>query len=85
MQIFFFLGSKNQTLVYFFGGAISKALATILTYPYQVVRTNIHVFLSRIFFLKILKISNKHKMKFDEIFKEIYQNGGWKAFFKGKF
>lgn len=37
-------GSQNKTLVYFFGGAISKALATVLTYPYQVIRTNIHVF-----------------------------------------
>lgn len=35
--------TKHKAFAYFWSGAVSKAIATFLTYPCQVVRTNIQV------------------------------------------
>jgi len=34
---------KKETFSYFLCAAFAKLFATILTYPYQVIRTNMHV------------------------------------------
>lgn len=42
-NLYRFQDSPNQTLLHLIAGAISKALATFLTYPYQLLRTNAQI------------------------------------------
>jgi len=56
----------------FLAGAISKAIATFVTYPYQTLKTNLQ--------------ANKQKnMGQIELIKEIFKNKGLQGFFNGKF
>jgi len=55
--------------MFFISGAISKAIATLITYPVQVVRTNIMV--------------NAGKDGVREIIERIYKSNGIAGFFKG--
>jgi adenine nucleotide transporter 17 len=71
--------SKGTKMVYAVGlakdilifliAALSKAIATILTYPYTVIRTYQHL--------------NKSEKPFSEIVRELYAEGGLLRFFKG--
>ncbi|CAK83725.1 unnamed protein product (macronuclear) [Paramecium tetraurelia] len=61
---------ENQALVNFIGGAISKAISTILTYPYQLLRTKIHV------------KKNSSKSYFSAV-EKILKNEGIQGLFKG--
>lgn len=67
-QFFLILDSNFQSLWNFLFGAISKAIATILTFPYQVIRTNIQL--------------EKDK-QFKEIFSLIYKKNGIPGYFRG--
>ncbi|CAD8192321.1 unnamed protein product [Paramecium pentaurelia] len=61
---------ENQALINFIGGAISKAISTILTYPYQLLRTKTH----------IKKNSSKSYFSAAE---KILKNEGIQGLFKG--
>lgn len=50
---------------------LSKTLATVLTYPYTVIRTFQHL--------------SQTKKPLKDILKEIYEDGGLVRFFKGSF
>lgn len=52
----------------FLSGAISKAISTIITFPYQVIRTNVQL--------------NKNK-NITQVIKLIYENNNLLGFFKG--
>jgi len=55
----------------FLAGAISKAIATFATYPYQTLKTNLQ--------------ANKQKnMSQFELIQEIFKNKGIQGFFNGK-
>lgn len=55
----------------FLAGAISKAIATFVTYPYQTMKINLQ--------------ANKHRhMNQIELLKEIFQSKGLHGFFAGK-
>jgi hypothetical protein len=67
-KILSFLGQNFQSFWNFLFGAISKATATMLTFPYQVIRTNIQL--------------EKDK-QFKEIFLLIYKKNGVAGYFSG--
>nr|XP_004039368.1 mitochondrial carrier protein, putative [Ichthyophthirius multifiliis]EGR34064.1 mitochondrial carrier protein, putative [Ichthyophthirius multifiliis] len=62
---------KSKFLLFFICGAISKAIATFITYPYQVIRTFQHI------------DKNKKFLSISDILKSIYQQQGFSGFFKG--
>ena len=45
---------KKEALTYFLCAGLAKCLATFFTYPYQVIRTNMHVFIIILINLPIL-------------------------------
>ncbi|KAL4455846.1 hypothetical protein ABPG74_003256 [Tetrahymena malaccensis] len=62
---------SSQFLLYFICGAISKAIATIITFPYQVIRTFTHV------------DKDKKSKSLSQIIKKIFEEQGFQGFFKG--
>jgi len=65
-----FQNSKYQSAMVFLAGAISKAIATFATYPYQTLKTNLQ--------------ANKQKnMSQFELIQEIFKNKGIQGFFNG--
>jgi hypothetical protein len=57
-------------LIIFLLACLSKAIATVLTYPYTVIRTYQHI--------------SKSVKKLKDIIIELYNDGGILRFFKGK-
>ena len=69
LKIYFVLAQKHLSAVLsFLYGALSKAIATLATFPYQVIRTNIQL------------EKDKH---FLEIINMIYKRNGLKGYFRG--
>jgi len=65
-----FENSKYKTAMVFLAGAISKAIATFITYPYQTMKTNMQ--------------ANKQKnISQVELIKEILKHKGLQGFFNG--
>lgn len=60
-------GSKHMTFVHALSGAISKAIATMITYPLFVLRTK----------------KQSLKKNYKEILYILYKMGGLKAFYRG--
>jgi len=65
-----FENSKYRAIIHFLSGAISKALATYLTYPYQTLKT-------------ILQANEHDNVSIPENIKNIYQKHGLGGFYKG--
>ncbi|EGR34281.1 mitochondrial carrier protein, putative, partial [Ichthyophthirius multifiliis] len=63
-----FVDNNYEGLIFFFGGALSKFIATVFTYPYQLIRTKQHI------------IKNKNYL---EILSSIYEQNGISGFFVG--
>jgi len=65
-----FENTKSKTLLFFIAGAISKAIATFVTYPYQTLKTNLQ--------------ANKGKnISQVDMIKQIYGERGLQGFFNG--
>jgi adenine nucleotide transporter 17 len=65
-----FENSKYRAIIHFVAGAISKALATYLTYPYQTLKT-------------ILQANEHENVSIMENISNIYQKHGLGGFYKG--
>jgi hypothetical protein len=63
--------SKYRAIIHFLSGAISKALATYLTYPYQTLKT-------------ILQANEHENVSILENIANIYHKHGLGGFYKGK-
>jgi len=65
-----FENSKYRAIIHFVSGAISKALATYLTYPYQTLKT-------------IMQANEHENVSILENISNIYQKHGFGGFYKG--
>jgi adenine nucleotide transporter 17 len=65
-----FANSKYRSAMVFITGAISKALASMFTYPYQILKTN-------------LQANKGRSIGQFELFKEIFESKGFKGFYRG--
>ena len=66
-----FKSTKHQAALYFIAGAISKAISTCVTYPYQTVKTNLQA------------ASKEDKLTQINLIQKIFFENGIKGFYHG--